>query len=126
MCKCAGWGDVGYFNRWTMEVTNSSPEYYMFLPVGYRFAQIAFYEVEPLPESYEGDGKYQATGELADLKSSWKPEMMLPAMWKDHEAQEAAKLQCDQETIRLEAERLSVLHGHLTSYRRMGLAPDRE
>src|SRR3989338_5532489 len=23
VCKDAGWGDVGYFNRWTMEVTNN-------------------------------------------------------------------------------------------------------
>src|SRR3989344_4137933 len=24
VCKCAGWGDVGYINRWTMEITNNS------------------------------------------------------------------------------------------------------
>src|SRR5581483_6069867 len=23
VCKDAGWGDVGYFNRWTMEITNN-------------------------------------------------------------------------------------------------------
>ena len=23
VCKCAGWGDVGYVNRWTMEITNN-------------------------------------------------------------------------------------------------------
>src|ERR1700722_11565797 len=23
VCKCAGWGDVGYTNRWTMEITNN-------------------------------------------------------------------------------------------------------
>ena len=22
-CKCAGWGDIGYTNRWTMEITNN-------------------------------------------------------------------------------------------------------
>jgi len=24
VCKCAGWGDVGYINRWTLEITNNS------------------------------------------------------------------------------------------------------
>src|SRR3989344_1736749 len=24
VCKDAGWGDIGYFNRWTMEITNNS------------------------------------------------------------------------------------------------------
>lgn len=28
VCKCAGWGDVGYINRWTMEIQNTSNRYY--------------------------------------------------------------------------------------------------
>jgi dCTP deaminase len=23
VCKCAGWGDIGYINRWTMEITST-------------------------------------------------------------------------------------------------------
>ncbi len=122
VCKCAGWGDVGYFNRWTMEVSNSSDEYWMVLPVGYRFAQIAFYEVEPLEESYEGDGKYQASGELEELKRSWKPEMMLPAMWKDREAEEAIRLQNERDAETAIA--LDLLH-HPVRQSRHGFAPPR-
>ncbi len=40
VCKDAGWGDVGYFNRWTMEVTNNSKNYSIPLVVGRRVAQI--------------------------------------------------------------------------------------
>jgi dCTP deaminase len=89
VCKCAGWGDVGYFNRWTMEIGNGSPEYHLILVVGYRYAQIAFHEVEALPEDYASDGKYQGASELGALKRSWKPEMMLPRLWNDREAQDA-------------------------------------
>ncbi|MEK7611774.1 MAG: hypothetical protein AAB407_00260 [Patescibacteria group bacterium] len=89
VCKCAGWGDVGYFNRWTMEVTNSSSEYYIPLPVGCRFAQIAFFEVEAIPDDYAHDGKYQGSTDLEKLKADWKPSMMLPQMYRDREAQEA-------------------------------------
>ncbi len=34
VCKCAGWGDVGYVNRWTMQVTNNSRFYTIPLVVG--------------------------------------------------------------------------------------------
>ena len=45
VCKDAGWGDVGYFNRWTMEITNNSQNYSIPLVVGRRLAQMVFYEV---------------------------------------------------------------------------------
>src|SRR3989344_2853665 len=48
VCKDAGWGDVGYINRWTMEVTNNSKHYTIPLVVGRRIAQVVFYEAAPL------------------------------------------------------------------------------
>ena len=42
VCKCAGWGDVGYINRWTMEITNNSSHYAIPLVVGRRIGQIIF------------------------------------------------------------------------------------
>ncbi|OGZ30987.1 MAG: hypothetical protein A2835_01900, partial [Candidatus Niyogibacteria bacterium RIFCSPHIGHO2_01_FULL_45_28] len=42
VCKDAGWGDVGYFNRWTMEVTNNSQHFTIPLVVGRRIAQMVF------------------------------------------------------------------------------------
>lgn len=86
VCKCAGWGDVGYTNRWTMEITNNSTHYYIPLVVGRRIAQIVFFETGPILEkSYFVEGKYQSSGTFAQLKKAWKPEMMLPRLYLDRE-----------------------------------------
>src|SRR5690348_8641441 len=44
--QCAGWGDIGYVNRWTMEITNNSRHYSIPLVVGRRCAQIVFFDSE--------------------------------------------------------------------------------
>lgn len=92
VCKDAGWGDIGYFNRWTMEVTNNSRHYTIPLVVGRRIAQIVFYEVAPLEKKnidYVGEGgKYQHSHQLEELKRSWNPMMMLPRMHLDWEVKE--------------------------------------
>lgn len=89
VCKDAGWGDVGYFNRWTMEVTNNSRYFSIPLVVGRRIAQMVFYEVAPLASKgidyVKEGGKYQRSQDLAELMASWKPEMMLPKMHLDWE-----------------------------------------
>lgn len=89
VCKDAGWGDVGYFNRWTMEITNNSQNYTIPLVVGRRIAQIVFHEVAPLKTAEEQysreNGKYQDTADLAELKLNWNPYMMLPKMHLDFE-----------------------------------------
>jgi len=86
VCKCAGWGDVGYINRWTMEVTNNSKHYTIPLVVGRRVAQMAFFEVAPTSgEDYSRTGKYQTTKDLKEIEANWRPEDMLPKMWKDRE-----------------------------------------
>lgn len=88
VCKDAGWGDVGYFNRWTMEVTNNSQYFTIPLVVGRRIAQMVFYEVEPLratPDYVKEGGKYQRSQDIGEVKRSWNPEMMIPQMHKDWE-----------------------------------------
>jgi dCTP deaminase len=89
VCKDAGWGDVGYFNRWTMEITNNSRFFSIPLVVGRRIAQMVFYEVAPLAHNavdYVGEGgKYQRSQDLDEVKATWKPEMMLPQMHRDWE-----------------------------------------
>lgn len=85
VCKCAGWGDIGYINRWTMEITNFSTAVIP-LPVGMRIAQIIFREVEPVEEKdlyHTSTGKYQTTLDLEEIKKSWKPEDMLPKLYQD-------------------------------------------
>lgn len=86
VCKCAGWGDVGYVNRWTMEITNNSKNYIIPLVVGRRIAQIVFFETGPIREKdYASSGKYASSTNLSELKKSWKPEMMLPRLWADRD-----------------------------------------
>lgn len=91
VCKCAGWGDVGFFNRWTMEITNNSRNYAIPLVVGRRIAQIIFFETGPiLKNDYTKKGKYQASENLKEMKKNWKPESMLPKLYRDREIKKKA------------------------------------
>ncbi len=86
VCKCAGWGDVGFFNRWTMEITNNSQHYSIPLIVGRRISQIIFFETGPIIlRDYSTQGKYQESQILEKLKENWEPSLMLPRLWKDRE-----------------------------------------
>eukprot|EP00029_Vermamoeba_vermiformis_P007866 TRINITY_DN3525_c0_g1_i1.p1 TRINITY_DN3525_c0_g1~~TRINITY_DN3525_c0_g1_i1.p1 ORF type:complete len:237 (-),score=61.82 TRINITY_DN3525_c0_g1_i1:43-753(-) len=86
VCKCAGWGDVGYVNRWTMEITNNSRYYSIPLVVGRRVAQIVFFDTEGIvAKSYEQEGKYQTTSDVTRLMQEWQPHSMLPRMYRDKE-----------------------------------------
>jgi len=92
VCKCAGWGDVGYINRWTMEITNNSRNYIIPLVVGRRIAQIVFFETGTILNSdYTVKGKYQTTTDVKKLKKSWKPEMMLPRLYNDRDIKKKKK-----------------------------------
>lgn len=84
VCKCAGWGDIGYVNRWTMEITNFSTSIIP-LPVGLRIAQIIFHEVARIDseDTYNERGKYQTSADLKTLKKNWKPSDMLPKLYLD-------------------------------------------
>ena len=86
VCKCAGWGDIGYVNRWTMEITNFS-NVIIPLPVGLRIAQIIFHETVKVPEidKYAKRGKYQTSDDIKTLIKNWKPEDMLPKLYKDRD-----------------------------------------
>jgi len=87
VCKCAGWGDVGYVNRWTMEITNNSRYYSIPLVVGRRIAQIVFFDTDGTlrGRSYVDTGKYQTTEDLAELMANWHPDSCLPRMYADRE-----------------------------------------
>jgi len=86
VCKCAGWGDIGYINRWTMEITNNSRHYSIPLVVGRRVAQIVFFDSEGIKaDSYDKNGKYQVSDNLEELEKTWSPHDMLPKMYKDRE-----------------------------------------
>lgn len=91
VCKCAGWGDVGYTNRWTMEITNNSSHYSIPLVVGRRIAQIIFFETGPiLKTDYTKTGKYQSSQNIKEMKRNWKPESMLPKLYTDRDIKKKA------------------------------------
>ena len=79
---CAGWGDPGYVNRWTMEIANNNPSWVPLL-AGERIAQIVFHQTGPIAHRYGTGGKYQAGEDLDTLVRGWSPEQMLPRAYKD-------------------------------------------
>ncbi len=86
VCKCAGWGDVGYVNRWTMEITNNSKHYSIPLVVGRRIGQIVFVETGEIEgDDYNVKGKYNSTTDLKRLAKEWRPDMMLPRLYTDRD-----------------------------------------
>lgn len=91
VCRCAGWGDPGYINRWTMEITNNSVDHPVILVVGRRVAQIVFWEVAPVQEQYgAARSKYQDGIDLDTVKKNWRPEGMLPRLYLDREVRRLA------------------------------------
>ncbi|MES1910866.1 MAG: hypothetical protein MHM6MM_003392 [Cercozoa sp. M6MM] len=87
VCKCAGWGDIGYVNRWTMEVTNNSRHYSIPLVVGRRIAQIVFFDTVGTQDrrQYQDTGKYQTATDVETLMDQWEPHLMLPRMYRDRD-----------------------------------------
>lgn len=70
VCPSAGFGDVGYVNRWTLEIINNSNNFYVLKP-GMKIAQIAFLKLE----GEDKDNRYQGA---YIQQPDWSPEMMLP------------------------------------------------
>lgn len=83
VCMDAGLGDIGYVNRWTMEVTNRHPDYAVPLVVGRPIAKIAFLESRNgLGEDESYTGSYQKGFDIEEIKRQWTPENMLPRLYK--------------------------------------------
>lgn len=82
-CDDAGWGDVGYINRWTMEVRNKNREVWVPLVVGMPIAQVVFFWVENANINYANGGNYQASSDIDVIKSNWEPSSMLPRLFSE-------------------------------------------
>lgn len=82
-CSAAGWGDNGFINRWCMEIYNYSPDATIILPIGKRVAQIAFFYTGIPSRTYASKGKYQTSDNIDEIKKNWKPNAMLPKLYKD-------------------------------------------
>lgn len=77
IAKCAGLGDVGFINKWTLEISNHST-LNIILRTGTRVGQMTFYDVGATAKEYQG--KYG--------QDTWEPADMLPKLWKDREFNE--------------------------------------
>jgi dCTP deaminase len=75
ICRDAGWGDVGYINRWTLQITNNN-KIPVVLPVGACVGQIIFFYTG-VPSS-EYNGSYQQAWDIKSLVFNWTPMDMLP------------------------------------------------
>jgi dCTP deaminase len=82
VCLCAGWGDPGYINRWTMEIHNTNDQSVP-LPVGERVAQLIFHTTGEVQGDYGDGGKYQTSTDIDQIVADWSPEDMLPRSFKD-------------------------------------------
>ena len=79
----AGWGDVGFFNRWCMEFTSAVRFTYTY---NMRVGQISFMYTQPwykrlfyLSAGYVSQtGNYQSSTDLNELRANWKKEDILP------------------------------------------------
>jgi dCTP deaminase len=69
VCDCAGLGDAGYHNHWTMELSGHSRLYRPSYVVGKRIAQIAFFEMRS-----ETKKQYQGQYSITDWPLCMVPE----------------------------------------------------
>jgi dCTP deaminase len=69
VCDCAGLGDAGYFNPWTMELSGHSRLYIPSYIVGRRIGQIAFFEMKS-----ETSKQYQGQYSISDWPLCMVPE----------------------------------------------------
>jgi dCTP deaminase len=78
VCMCAGLGDVGFCNRYCMEIKNHGLETVV-LKTGLMIAQISFHYCGPVLNPYTNKGQYQTTDDIEVLKATWSPTMMIPS-----------------------------------------------
>lgn len=77
VCGDAGWGDIGYINRWCMQVRNNGI-HDVVLVWGMKIAQIVFHKSSEPSRTYSDGGHYQSTDDISKLIDEWEPESMVP------------------------------------------------
>lgn len=97
ICADAGWGDIGYANRWTLEIKNNFKRHTVVLRPGQRIGQIVFIPTTGIvaDDLYSVRGKYQSDGvdtflssTHEELAAKWDPATMLPRAYNDWDVNE--------------------------------------
>lgn len=79
ICGDAGWGDIGYINRWGMVLQNQSHAT-LRLRVGSRIGQIIFLQSDVPSAHYSDKGQYQNQNlDLTQLMNKWNVMDIIPA-----------------------------------------------
>lgn len=94
-CDDAGWGDVGYINRWTFEIRNKN-QTPVVLVVGMPIAQLVFLWVDGASINYATSGHYQAGVDLDVVKQTPIEDQMLPQLWTPRSKDKRQRLNPDQ------------------------------
>lgn len=71
----AGWGDVGFINRWAMEFYVARD---ITIQAGDIVGQMTFTYTTPTAEDYALKGQYQPSNDLAAIMDNWLIEDILP------------------------------------------------
>lgn len=82
-CDDAGWGDVGFIDRWTSEIRNKNEDSVVPLIVGMPFAQMVFFHVADAAINYADSGHYQTGKTIEAVKAEWSPTKMLPKLYSE-------------------------------------------
>lgn len=82
ICRDAGWGDVNFYNRWCLEISNNGTSA-IILPVGARIGQIIFFYTG-IPDTMYA-GKYQDGKDIGEMVEKWNPTMLLPKAYLDRQ-----------------------------------------
>ena len=80
ICRDAGWGDIAFVNKWTLEIGNNGTSHIV-LPVGSRIGQIIFFYTG-IPDTVYS-GKYQVGNSIEEIVDKWDPSMLLPKAYLD-------------------------------------------
>jgi dCTP deaminase len=97
ICSCAGFGEVGYAFRWTVEIENRTSAD-MILPVGARIGQVVFSPLET--GGFEDQDLY--TGSYGKSVDQWSPWDMLPKLPGDWDKPDHWSFVPEEERERLE------------------------
>jgi dCTP deaminase len=98
ICKDAGWGDTGYFDRWTLEIENHN-KIPVVLQVGQKVGQIIFMTCGATDRQYTERGSYQKSSSIEELIEDWEPSNMLPKANVYEVEEEYKDVEISQQTI---------------------------
>lgn len=78
VCDDAGWGDVGYVNRWTLEVRNKHTKQTVAMVKGMAFGQLIFMWSSGASINYGFSGNYQQGLDVGNIRDTWSHTDLLP------------------------------------------------